>query len=244
MGSNYQFKGFRSIDFMQQQKYDSYLTYDDSDDSFTGYEGNVYYFKHKESYIGGSAHADYINQACYNCLVQGSLFENSNNDDANKAYNTALARERYAAKKIKLPAKVDPSYYLYVEAIDKDTGEIITSGAEFNLIETGVTPTKIKIDNQNWSKKIDFNKEYTVDATSNVGVSDVGITDYGNYDAPKNTNASEPSSIESLYKSTSKITVSAGKIGNSIKVTYSGIQDVEKYGAGHGTGEYRNYGHE
>ena len=75
--------GYRSIDF----KAKPYKVGDET----------RYYFKHENSW------GQDINQSCYRCLVQRSLFEPEPNaiskDQKETAYYTALARERYISRK-------------------------------------------------------------------------------------------------------------------------------------------------
>ena len=106
--------GYRSIDYVQK----SY-----------GTEETKYYYKHSKN---GTINVD---QACYYCLVQKSLYEKENNADRlekkETAYNTALARERYVARMSKLPAEVEPGYDIYVKAVDLDEPDKIISGGFF-----------------------------------------------------------------------------------------------------------------
>ena len=67
--------GYRSIDFMQK----NYAN------ELSGEKEKIkYYYKH----------SDDASQACYNCLVQRSLYQENSTDIKQTAYYTTLARER------------------------------------------------------------------------------------------------------------------------------------------------------
>ena len=84
--------GYRSIDYVQK----SYIENDET----------KYYYRHSNT--GDAIDA---NQACYYCLVQRSLYNeekiNEVKEKKEKAYNTAMARERYVARMSKLPAETE-----------------------------------------------------------------------------------------------------------------------------------------
>lgn len=76
--------GYRSIDY----KVKSYEEKDETTEEKTPH----YYYKHGDN--------NNANQECYYCLVQRSSYNEKSNDAKKTAYETALARERYAARKI------------------------------------------------------------------------------------------------------------------------------------------------
>lgn len=81
-------KGYRSIDYVQK--------------SYTENDETKYYYRHSNA--GDAIEA---NQACYYCLVQRSLYNEDKTFLKRKAYNTALARERYVARMSRLPAEIE-----------------------------------------------------------------------------------------------------------------------------------------
>ena len=94
-------KGYRSIDYLQQSyEYKN----PDTNKTETGY-----YYKHTKAEAGTQD----LNQACYYCLVQPSLYEEGKIPDKETAYDTALARERYIARMAKLPAAGNPTVYVH-----------------------------------------------------------------------------------------------------------------------------------
>lgn len=79
--------GYRSIDY----KVKSYEEKDETTEEKTPH----YYYKHGDN--------NNANQECYYCLVQRSSYNEKSNDAKKTAYETALAREKYAARKIDVP---------------------------------------------------------------------------------------------------------------------------------------------
>lgn len=77
--------GYRSIDY----KVKSY----EKEGGTTGETTPYYYYKHD----------DISNQECYYCLVQRSSYNKTEDEDKKTAYETALAREKYAARKTDVP---------------------------------------------------------------------------------------------------------------------------------------------
>lgn len=75
--------GYRSIDY----KVKSYEEKDETTEEKTPH----YYYKHGDN--------NNANQECYYCLVQRSSYNEKSNDAKKTAYETALAREKYAARK-------------------------------------------------------------------------------------------------------------------------------------------------
>ncbi len=85
-GSN--LKGYRSIDYrIKSYEYDN-----------AGTEETWYYYKHAETNTS--------KEECYYCLVQRSLYEKDIDDEKTTAYETALAREKYAARTTSIPNPV------------------------------------------------------------------------------------------------------------------------------------------
>lgn len=79
--------GYRSIDY----KVKSYEEKDETTEEKTPH----YYYKHGDN--------NNANQECYYCLVQRSSYNEKSNDAKKTAYETALAREKYAARKTDVP---------------------------------------------------------------------------------------------------------------------------------------------
>lgn len=92
-------KGYRSIDYLQQS-----YEYKNPDTNETE---TAYYYKHTKAEAGKQD----LNQACYYCLVQPSLYEEVKIPEKETAYDTALARERYIARMAKLPAAGNPTVF-------------------------------------------------------------------------------------------------------------------------------------
>lgn len=68
----------------------SFIGYRNTDYALRSYEVSdeiKYYYRHK----------NLSNKECYYCLVQRSLYNENKTDEKEKAYNTALARERYVS---------------------------------------------------------------------------------------------------------------------------------------------------
>lgn len=164
--------GYRSIDYVQK----SY-----TEKNASGNDETKYYYRHSN---GDAIDA---NQACYYCLVQRSLYEENKTDKKEKAYNTALARERYVAKMSKLPAEAEAEFKVVGTSDPEGTGNIYISEVDNsgNVISSevvsgmGIASKKIA--------KSDVGKKFKVYGDSNnifSGSSEVEInasdTDLGN----------------------------------------------------------------
>lgn len=100
--------GYRSIDYIAKEKRET--------------EG--YYYMHTPEQGTG----DQSSQACYQCLIQRSLYIKDVTSEKTDAYQTALARERYVAKINEIPGQVvvnpavppivgGPTYYIYTYGV-------------------------------------------------------------------------------------------------------------------------------
>lgn len=194
--------GFRSIDYIQK-------TYQENPEDLTSTKR---YYKHNDN---TGINID-VEEACYSCLVQKALYDESGiTEQKQKAYFTALARERYIARIARLPAKVESEAHIYVETYDITEGKPVTN-AKF---EIGIDPnytneidTKIPKSNSN-------GKVYTVKALIDgemIGGNTV-TTEFGSLENSRETTLAEPSKY-SIYESDSKayITIISYE-NNSIK---------------------------
>lgn len=215
--------GYRSIDYVQK----SY-----TQKNATGEYETKYYYKHSNN---GTIN---VNQACYYCLVQKSLYEKDETDEKSTAYNTALARERYVARMTKLPSKIKPSYYIYVEAVDSDERNIV---AGFFIRKPDGTTVDHTGDKAvlNVTQKItedDKDKSYYIEARNDpleVNVeADIPTEETGSLNEPRDTNTQELVS-RSPYESESKLNVKIDEYNNEgIKVYYNDYNTDVDYGNG------------
>jgi len=182
--------GYRSIDFVQR--------YYEIEAAVGNEKIKKYYFKHQ-----GNTQ-EKVTEACYECLIQKSLYKVEENTDKleikKDAYNTALARERYIARKTKLPAEIEPTYSFVVVPVENATGEIgdytILGGAKYTIVDTY---NRIEANNRIGEqaeiiRKTDAGNEFTitatVDGTPAEGNSPDGtpiIADGGSLDDPRAT---------------------------------------------------------
>lgn len=138
--SNKNIIGYRNIDYVAK-------SYEKSDGTT-----EPYYLHAK----GG-----YAVQSCYYCLIQKDLYKEASGDLKNsqeKAYSTALARERYVARIAKLPQEVESSYWIYVKPIDETTKIINNAKYTVNGSEKEGITSNSKI-----SKDINKTKTYTIE---------------------------------------------------------------------------------
>lgn len=180
--------GYRSIDYVQK--------------SYTqGEDETKYYYKHSDK-----TRAINVNQACYYCLVQKSLYEENKTPDKIKAYNTALARERYVARMAKLPAEVEASYYIRVTPYTIEEGkEIEATTAQYSINDVGYTGkggTRINKNTVKYEIKPGFGDRATLDEGSAIVT-----TDLGGYGAAKETTLDSQNDNYSVYQSDSNATV-------------------------------------
>lgn len=182
--------GYRSIDYVQR----SYTIKENAEAETK----TKYYYKHTTNNPDGIN----VEQACYYCLVQRSLYnENKDESDVAKAtsYNTALARERYIARMSKLPAKVQASYYIHVYPYYiEGEEEKIVGNASYKINGTTFTGegiNKIARDTNNYEIKIDSTG--SVDGNTSIYTGD-GEKNLGSINVPKETR--ETTTKYSVYK--------------------------------------------
>ena len=182
--------GYRSIDYVQK----SY-----TQKKATGEDETKYYYKHSDT-----TRAINVNQACYYCLVQKSLYEKNKTLDKIKAYNTALARERYVARMAKLPAEVEASYYIRVTPYTIEEGkEIEATTAQYSINDVGYTGkggTRINKNTERYEIEPGFEDRETLD-------SGIVTTDLGGYGAAKETTLDSQNDNYSVYQSDSNAIV-------------------------------------
>ena len=223
--------GYRSIDYVQK----SYTQKNE-----TGEYETKYYYKHSNN---GTIN---VNQACYYCLVQKSLYEKDETDEKSTAYNTALARERYVARMSKLPAEVEPSYNIYVEAVDSNKKPIAAGFFIKKPDGTTVDHTGDKAVFYETQKitEDDKDKSYYIEARNDS--LDVTIEDpqkdTGNLNTPRETTKSDTPVLNSRspYKSNSRLRVTIDEYNNNgIIVSYNDFSSDVEYGNGE-QGNYTN----
>lgn len=218
--------GYRSIDYVQK----SY-----TQKNATGEYETKYYYKHSNN---GTIN---VNQACYYCLVQKSLYEKEETDKKSTAYNTALARERYVARMTKLPSKIKPSYYIYVEAVETvDSYERnIVAGFFIRKPDNTLvdhTGDKAVLDVTQKILESDQGKSYDIEAKNDpleVNVeTDILTEETGSLNEPRDTNTQKLVS-RSPYESESKLNVKIDEYNNEgIKVYYNNYNTDVVYGNG------------
>lgn len=214
--------GYRSIDYIQQSHKD------------------MYYYKHHKNNLEIS-----VEEACYYCLVQKSLYKEEDKSNTKKleAYHIALARERYVARMAKLPQEVEPVYSIYVEAVDSNNSGV--NGGFFinldgNIIKDYTGENAKQYDIQRISESNE-GKTYHIEAKADsIGVTpDEGIKDYGSLDYPKGV-VEDNLTPQSPYTSNSKIDIKINRYttngANGIYVGYSNATNVE-----YGNGEHKSY---
>ena len=221
--------GYRSIDYVQK----SYMVENASGDP----ESN-YYYLHSN---GDAIHAY---QACYYCLVQRSLYEENKTFEKEKAYNTALARERYVAKMSKLPAEAEAEFKVVGTSDPEGTGNIYISEVDNsgNVISSevvsgmGIASKKIA--------KSDVGKKFRVSGDSNnifgessereINASD---TDLGNPAAVSETELGTRAS----YTTDDSIAVSILQYNSKgLTFNFHNKEGDPEYGSGARTGIFGN----
>ena len=199
--------GYRSIDYVQK----SY-----TQKKATGEDETKYYYKHSDT-----RDID-VNQACYYCLVQKSLYEENKTSDKINAYNTALARERYVARMAKLPPEIEASYYIRVTPYTIEEGkEIEATTAQYSINDVGYTGkggTRINKNTVKYEIKPGFGDRETLDERSAIVT-----TDLGGYGAAKKTTLDSQNDNYSVYQSDSNATVKINLYNeNGIKFNVDG----------------------
>lgn len=210
--------GYRSIDFIQKSyKY-----------KIGENEETKYYYRHKED----------VTQSCYNCLVQSALYEEDKDSKKEKSYYTALARERYIARRIKLPAEVEPSYYFHVMPIDKDDPKDlegnykILGGAKYTI-----TDNKNRIQDSNMQgpfthkmNKSDIGNIYTIKSVvdgNKVGESGILTENIGTLEAPRETIKTDEVNPYSVYESESEAYLTINEYDNEKFVFSTTAKDID-----------------
>ncbi len=220
--------GYRSIDYVQK----SY-----TQKNATGEYETKYYYKHSNN---GTID---VNQACYYCLVQKSLYEKDETDEKSTAYNTALARERYVARMTKLPSKIKPSYYIYVEAVDSDERNIVAGFYIKKPDKTLLDYTGTNAIHSTTQKILesDQGESYYIEAKNDpleVNLeADILTEETGSLNEPRDTNTQKLVS-RSPYESESKLNVKINVYNNEgIKVEY----DAHNTDVDYGNGDIKDY---
>lgn len=220
--------GYRNLDYVAK-------TYE------TDY-GTKGYFAHAKEKSDGSLEAA---EQCYYCMVQRDLYNEGNLGNAESAYYTALARERYIARRTKLPAEIEPTYWIEAFAVEVDaTGNIITNPGEVEKIINGEfvinkEGSKIK-DSLNGSAFTKLKKNETRVTYEIKSTRDESAEDLEEYDEPSDIQIDEDCNgvdgKESPYVSSSKINISVLQYNDEgVKVSYSGVQNAD-YGTRTETG--------
>lgn len=212
--------GYRSIDYVQK----SY-----TQKKATGEDETKYYYKHSDK-----TRAINVNQACYYCLVQKSLYKKVTSTEKETAYYKALARERYVARMSKLPAEVEPGYYVKITTNPENTGKIFVEYDSKSGNAIGYKILKIKEDYKGKSFKIygesnDISGEMT---------EEINARDTKNNPAKVQANKLDD---RVSYTTEDKIEIKINEYNNDgIIVSYSNIEGNPDYGAG----EDDKFGHE
>lgn len=112
--NSYDLIGYRNTDYVQKS------------------EGGEKFYKHYDKDGKDSQGYDVkirANEKCYYCLIERAKYKAADKEDSDKqkAYYTALARERYIAKKGRLPAQVLASFKITGNAYDVETGDTVSA---------------------------------------------------------------------------------------------------------------------
>lgn len=207
--------GYRSIDYVQK--------------SYTqGEDETKYYYKHSNN---GTIN---VNQACYYCLVQKSLYKKVTSTEKETAYYKALARERYVARMSKLPAEVEPGYYVKITTNPENTGKIFVEYDPKSENAIGYKILKIKEDYKGKSFKI-YGESNDI---SGETTEEINARDTKNNPAKVQANKLDD---RVSYTTEDKIEIKINEYNNDgIIVSYSNIEGNPDYGAG----EVDSFGHE
>ena len=192
--------GYRSIDYVQK----SY-----TQKKATGEDETKYYYKHSDTGVIN------VNQACYYCLVQKSLYEKSKTSDKIKAYNTALARERYVARMAKLPEELEATYHINIQPYAQENGKDVPLGnAGYTVNDTSYIGRRdIIIDKKELTT-------YTIKPSLGTTTFDESsaTTNLGSYENVRKTKEGTPDK-NSIYKSEGRVTVNTSPSSNGIVFT-------------------------
>lgn len=213
--------GYRSIDYVQK----SY-----TEKNASGNDETKYYYRHSN---GDAIDA---NQACYYCLVQRSLYEENKTDKKEKAYNTALARERYVARMSKLPLPEDFSAELLaVTSVLTESGEYTSFGSAMAYIENIKTGEIFQRKSSVSTKISKEDKEFVVRGdNSSVWNGTTGVKDASTTSLDSRAEVTEEEPVgKSCYTTDDKIKVVInGYDANGIYITYDVEDGNPEYGAG------------
>ncbi|MBO4815762.1 MAG: hypothetical protein J5507_02265 [Clostridia bacterium] len=201
--------GYRSIDFIEKTYIDTLET-DPNKKSKN-------YFKHEKN-IGGSNIN--VNQECYYCLVQRSLYEPAKTANKETAYYTALARERYIAKEEKGPDQNACAVDIIAEAVDLSSsvfsGNVYVNGELGNPSKTVTIPNYTVSDGEKtYEIKGDYNSistEESVPITNPIASTDHDIIKNYKLSTTKNTTTNvEPDKILAVTTGGWKTTIKINK---------------------------------
>lgn len=203
-------KGYRSIDYVQK--------------SYTENDETKYYYRHSNA--GDAIEA---NQACYYCLVQRSLYNEDKTFLKRKAYNTALARERYVARMSRLPAEIESVIEILGVSDTVGTGMIYIK--KDDEVVSGISAISKKI------TKSDVGKTFEIYGDSN----NISAVSGEEMDA-SNTSLSNPAKVakealgnRACYTTDDRIDVTIAEYNNrGVSIVYrpNGGSPGPDYGAG------------
>lgn len=203
-------KGYRSIDYVQK--------------SYTENDETKYYYRHSNA--GDAIEA---NQACYYCLVQRSLYNEDKTFLKRKAYNTALARERYVARMSRLPAEIESVIEVLGVSDTVGTGMIYIK--KDDEVVSGISAISKKI------TKSDVGKTFEIYGDSN----NISAVSGEEMDA-SNTSLSNPAKVakealgnRACYTTDDRIDVTIAEYNNrGVSIVYrpNGGNPGPDYGAG------------
>ena len=201
-------KGYRSIDYVQK--------------SYTENDETKYYYRHSNA--GDAIEA---NQACYYCLVQRSLYNEDKTFLKRKAYNTALARERYVARMSRLPAEIESVIEILGVSDTVGTGMIYIK--KDDEVVSGISAISKKI------TKSDVGKTFEIYGESNS----ISAVSGEEMDA-SNTSLSNPAKVakealrnRACYTTDDRINVTIAEYNNrGVSIVYRPNGGSPAYGAG------------
>lgn len=201
-------KGYRSIDYVQK--------------SYTENDETKYYYRHSNA--GDAIEA---NQACYYCLVQRSLYNEDKTFLKRKAYNTALARERYVARMSRLPAEIESVIEILGVSDTVGTGMIYIK--KDDEVVSGISAISKKI------TKSDVGKTFEIYGDSN----NISAVSGEEMDA-SNTSLSNPADVakealgnRACYTTDDRINVTIAEYNNrGVSIVYRPNGGSPAYGAG------------
>lgn len=213
--------GYRSVDYIQK----SYDTVDATNKPIT-----KYYYRHADN---TNTHIN-VEEACYSCLIQRSEYEEIETPSKQKAYYTALAREKYVARNTKLPSEIDPAYYIKVTTSGTSSGKVyIKNMRDGNIVDGDGSKTKkiLKEDETN-TFHIYGEKSNILEEVSGEDIIEIN-NDELNLDSAQNVITSSIST-RSYYTSDEEIKINIVNYNeDGLTISYSEISDpAPDYGAG------------